>query len=159
MLEPGREPRASTLDIHQPKETHKKGAYYLALTFGTLLSFQGADALVLQPFGLRSRRYLDCTPRSAAVKPRGFVRRLTRLAARSVLARCRENTTPPAAPSAGGSPVGLPSRSIALSPGDRRPPRSAGRPFLRGRRGQRRRARRASRIVGAPSRRAAEGGA
>src|SRR3954471_12144662 len=52
---PGREPRADTLGIHQPKETHKRG-YYLALTFGTLLSSQGADAQKLQPSGLRSRR-------------------------------------------------------------------------------------------------------
>jgi hypothetical protein len=35
--------------IHQPKETHKRG-HYLALTFGTLLSSQGADALVPRPF-------------------------------------------------------------------------------------------------------------
>src|SRR3954451_1773986 len=52
---PGRAPRADTLGIHQPKETHKRG-YYLALTFGTLLSSQGADAQKLQPSGLRSRR-------------------------------------------------------------------------------------------------------
>ena len=75
----------------------------MALTFGTLLSSQGADALILRPFGLRSRRYLDCTPRSAAVEPRGFVRRLTRLAARSVLARCRGNSTRPRGAPAGGS--------------------------------------------------------
>lgn len=36
--------------VNQPKETHK-GVTCLALTFGTLLSSQGADALVLQPFG------------------------------------------------------------------------------------------------------------
>jgi hypothetical protein len=35
--------------VNQPKETHK-GVTCLALTFGTLLSSQGADALVLQPF-------------------------------------------------------------------------------------------------------------
>src|SRR5918997_1481148 len=63
--------------VNQPKETHK-GVTYLALTFGTLLSSQGADALVLQPFGLRSRRYLHCTPRSAAVGPRRSVRRFPR---------------------------------------------------------------------------------
>jgi hypothetical protein len=38
--------------IHQPKETHKRG-YYLALTFGTLLSSQGADAQRLDPLGPR----------------------------------------------------------------------------------------------------------
>src|SRR3954447_26263820 len=52
---PGREPRADTRDINQPKETHKRGCY-LALTFGTLLSSQGADAPKLQPRGLRLGR-------------------------------------------------------------------------------------------------------
>src|SRR3954467_4080476 len=50
---PGREPRADTRDINQPKETHKRGCY-LALTFGTLLSSQGADAQQLDPLGLSS---------------------------------------------------------------------------------------------------------
>src|SRR5215213_10013047 len=50
-LTPGREPRADTRDIHQPKETHKKGATCLALTFGTLLSSQGADAHDTRPGG------------------------------------------------------------------------------------------------------------
>src|SRR3954470_1629316 len=45
---PGREPRADTRDINQPKETHKRGCY-LALTFGTLLSSQGADAHETRP--------------------------------------------------------------------------------------------------------------
>src|SRR3954447_11399617 len=45
---PGREPRADTRDINQPKETHKRGCY-LALTFGTLLSSQGADAHRFKP--------------------------------------------------------------------------------------------------------------
>src|SRR4051794_28923457 len=40
-------------DINQPKETHKRGCY-LALTFGTLLSSQGADAQQLDPFGFSS---------------------------------------------------------------------------------------------------------
>src|SRR3712207_2682932 len=145
MLEPGREPRASTLDIHQPKETHKKGVHYMALTFGTLLSSQGADALVRQPFGLRSRRYLHCTPRSAAVKPRGLVRRLTRLAARSVLARCRQNGTPLSEPSARGSEEGFVLLAPALSPGPAMPSGAAGRPLVRGRVGGRRQLRLPSR--------------
>jgi hypothetical protein len=69
MLEPGREPRASTLDVNQPKETHKRGCY-LALTFGTLLSSQGADAHDTRPFGLRSRRLFHVTPFSVTVKRR-----------------------------------------------------------------------------------------
>jgi hypothetical protein len=88
-----------------PKKPTKRGCY-LALTFGTLLSSQGADALVPQPFGLRSRRYPHSTPRSASVKPRGLVRRFPRLAARSVLARCREDSTPLSGPRARGSQEG-----------------------------------------------------
>src|SRR4028118_2157782 len=133
MLEPGREPRASTLLMSiNPKKPTKRG-YYLALTFGTLLSSQGADAHDTRPAGLRSRRYLDCTPCSAAVEPRGFVRRLTRLAARPVLARCRENGTPPAEPLAGGPRRGLSSiqgpgtRTSAVLP-TRPPGRSSGTP-------------------------------
>src|SRR4030095_1337576 len=55
----GREPRASTLDINQPKESQTTNpktrgtGYYLALTFGTLLSSQGADAQKLNPHGPR----------------------------------------------------------------------------------------------------------
>src|SRR4051794_31672179 len=48
------------LDINQPKESLPRArrpaarGYYLALTFGTLLSSQGADAQKLDPSGLRS---------------------------------------------------------------------------------------------------------
>src|SRR3954471_15102101 len=45
---PGREPRADTRDINQPKKPTKRGCY-LALTFGTLLSSQGADAHETRP--------------------------------------------------------------------------------------------------------------
>src|SRR4051794_9367213 len=47
------------LDINQPKESPPRArrpaarGYYLALTFGTLLSSQGADAQQLDPLGLR----------------------------------------------------------------------------------------------------------
>src|SRR4051794_24201139 len=44
--------------------------YYLALTFGTLLSSQGADAHEPRPSGLRSRRLFHVTPPAAMVKPR-----------------------------------------------------------------------------------------
>src|SRR5688572_11505914 len=55
----GREPRASTLDINQPKESQPEPegpgtGYYLALTFGTLLSSQRADAQKPDPHGPRS---------------------------------------------------------------------------------------------------------
>src|SRR3954452_4168023 len=44
--------------------------YYLALTFGTLLSSQGADAHALHPHGLPS--WLDCpTLRRFPASPRG----------------------------------------------------------------------------------------
>src|SRR3954447_5276339 len=53
-LNPGREPRALTLSISiNPKKPTKRGCY-LALTFGTLLSSQGADAQQLDPFGFSS---------------------------------------------------------------------------------------------------------
>jgi len=38
-----------------PRMRHSTG-YYLALTFGTLLSSQGADAQKVDPLGLRLRR-------------------------------------------------------------------------------------------------------
>jgi hypothetical protein len=101
MLEPGREPRTGR-SRYQPTQRNPQRGCYLALTFGTLLSSQGADALVPQPFGLRSRRYPHSTPRSASVKPRGLVRRFPRLAARSVLARCRDDSTPLSGPRARG---------------------------------------------------------
>src|SRR3954454_677940 len=72
----GREPRADTLDINQPKESPPRArrpaarGYYLALTFGTLLSSQGADAHEPRPSGLRSRRLFHVTPPAAMVKPR-----------------------------------------------------------------------------------------
>jgi hypothetical protein len=49
---PGRETENWTLSSINPKKPTKRG-YYLALTFGTLLSSQGADAQRLDPLGLR----------------------------------------------------------------------------------------------------------
>ncbi len=50
MLEPGREPRTGRSRYQSTQRNPQKGVRYLALTFGTLLSSQGADALVVQPF-------------------------------------------------------------------------------------------------------------
>ena len=44
--------------VNQPKETHK-GVTCLALTFGTLLSSQGADAQRFGPLGLRLWRLVQ----------------------------------------------------------------------------------------------------
>src|SRR3954447_2255804 len=57
-------------DIHQPKETHKRGCY-LALTFGTLLSSQGADAQRTGPFGLRPWRLCPTVRLSRTGAPKG----------------------------------------------------------------------------------------
>src|SRR4051794_27091616 len=83
-------------DINQPKETHKKGLYYMALTFGTLLSSQGADAQKLQPSGLRSRR-LSIVRRCASVSP---PRRFDRLAFRPAR-RIDDHTPRPGGPHKG----------------------------------------------------------
>src|SRR5919206_348890 len=49
MLEPRPRTENWTLSINPNQRNPQRGCY-LALTFGTLLSSQGADALVLQPF-------------------------------------------------------------------------------------------------------------
>src|SRR3712207_4831426 len=61
------ENRELALDVNQPKESPPKphqGArargYYLALTFGTLLSSQGADAHGPRPCGRGPRRTSRC---------------------------------------------------------------------------------------------------
>ena len=117
-----------------PKKPTKRG-YYLALTFGTLLSSQGADALVLQPFGpsleavsrlytvLRSSRTSGVRP---AVDQAGGPAR-----SRSVQ---REQYTTRRAPRRGSTEgSALPSRTPAQDL--RRPPDSTTRPFSRGPRG------------------------
>src|SRR3954454_6772654 len=58
-------------DIDQPKETHKRGCY-LALTFGTLLSSQGADAQQLDPFGFSSLATSHGAPLAGSEHLRGF---------------------------------------------------------------------------------------
>src|ERR687886_1773325 len=100
-----------TLSINLNQRNPQRGCY-LALTFGTLLSSQGADALVLRPFqpSFEAVSPLYTVLRSSPTS--GSDRRFPRLAARSVLARCRSNSTPPPAPSAGGSAEGgRPSRA------------------------------------------------
>src|SRR3954454_18233208 len=52
---PGREPRPDRSRYQSTQRNPQRG-YYLALTFGTLLSSQGADAPKLQPRGLRLGR-------------------------------------------------------------------------------------------------------
>src|SRR3954451_20796378 len=51
---------AISINQRNPSRTHNEPGtgYYLALTFGTLLSSQRADAQELRPSGLRSRRFL-----------------------------------------------------------------------------------------------------
>src|SRR3954464_128193 len=68
------ENRELTLSIsinqRNPSRNHGPGTgYYLALTFGTLLSSQGADTHEPRPSGLRSRRLFYVTPLTAMVKP------------------------------------------------------------------------------------------
>jgi hypothetical protein len=89
----GREPRASTLDINQPKESQPEPegpgtGYYLALTFGTLLSSQRADAQKPDPHG--PRPWLDVQHYAGFQCSR--IRALVRRTSRS--ARRRENITP-----------------------------------------------------------------
>src|SRR3712207_9568628 len=71
MLEPGREPRTGRSRYPSTQRNPQKGATYLALTFGTLLSSQGADARDSRPVGLRSRRLFHVTPLAVSVKRRG----------------------------------------------------------------------------------------
>ncbi|RBY88794.1 hypothetical protein DQ240_05330 [Blastococcus sp. TF02A-26] len=66
----------------------------MALTFGTLLSSQGTDALVLRPFQAFVRGGVLTVPHAPQQwSLEGRFRRLTGLEARSVLAWCRENHT------------------------------------------------------------------
>src|SRR3954465_2450078 len=65
-----------------PKRTPGTG-YYLALTFGTLLSSQGTDAQQLHPHGLHRQRLVHLTPSAGPATPggagrcpRGRVRRI-----------------------------------------------------------------------------------
>src|SRR3954447_2210729 len=96
-LNPGREPRALTLSISiNPKKPTKRGCY-LALTFGTLLSSQGADAQRHRP--LRASSLAEVLPYPASGQPprrelpgrppgpRGAERKLRALAGRVKRAR------------------------------------------------------------------------
>src|SRR3954464_10542969 len=85
---------------NQPKETHKRGCY-LALTFGTLLSSQGADAQQRYPLGFGHWRLCPTVRRSRRCSPSGFLRGPSGPARRN-----RENVTRPGAPLARGVPSG-----------------------------------------------------
>ena len=71
---------------HDPQPGRGTG-YYLALTFGTLLSSQRADVQELRPRGLHSRRLL-VVRRTTVSSPQGAARRPTK-----GLARRREKVT------------------------------------------------------------------
>src|SRR4051812_23909046 len=113
---PGRETENWTLSFNQPKETHKKGLL-LGTDFRHAVEFSRSGRTRTTAFRPSFEAVSHCTPRSTAVGPRGPVRRFPRLAARSVLARCRENGTPPAGPSARGSAEGTPRRSAPAGRG------------------------------------------
>src|SRR3712207_5688731 len=90
------------LDINQPKESQTRASpgtgYYLALTFGTLLSSQRADAQKTHPHGLR--------PWPDVQHYAGFQRLPIRGAGPATLpgrAAQEEQYTPPEDPCTGGS--------------------------------------------------------
>src|SRR3954471_19863987 len=88
---------------HEPEGPHM-GVCYLALTFGTLLSSQGADAHVPRPIAwpifVAVISTLHQVPQQSNL--RGSSGGFPGLAARSVLAWCMENSTRPPGASAGG---------------------------------------------------------
>src|SRR5918995_6577534 len=106
ILNPGREPRADTRDVHQPKETHKKGLL-LGTDFRHAVEFSRSGRARTPAFSAFIRGGIftvhRAPQRSGLGGPSGG---FPGLATRSVLARCRENSTPPAGPSAGGSAEG-----------------------------------------------------
>src|SRR3954452_12481922 len=106
---------------HQPKESppcptgHGTG-YYMALTFGTLLSSQGPDAQKLRPRGLHLWRLSMLRPASRRCHPEGPTRwppgplgAKRTLHHRRGLVQSAEDVTPPTRPRARGtSAVGTP---------------------------------------------------
>src|SRR3954453_13433096 len=100
---------ASAISINQrnPHRVPKNPArgYYLALTFGTLLSSQGADAHELDPSGLPSWLDVPLAPVSSNPLRGGLDRRPSRAARR------RENDTRPRRTPAAGSRSGDAARS------------------------------------------------
>src|SRR3954452_20516406 len=71
---PGREPRPDRSRYQSTQRNPQKGVYYLALTFGTLLSSQGTDAHQPHPERRRRWRLVHTTPRPD--DPRGNPHRL-----------------------------------------------------------------------------------
>src|SRR6185436_20866189 len=90
---------ALSISINQRNPCHHctsdDTGYYLALTFGTLLSSQGADAQQLHPRGLHCWLGVQLLRRFPVVPDRDPVRRPSRAARR------RRNTTRPPRGSAG----------------------------------------------------------
>src|SRR4051794_26486119 len=68
---PGREPRPDRSRYQSTQRNPQRGCY-LALTFGTLLSSQGADAQQLDPRGLSSLATFPTVRRSRGEPLRGF---------------------------------------------------------------------------------------
>src|SRR3954463_7403470 len=94
-----------------PPQAAPGTGYYLALTFGTLLSSQGADAQQLHPHGLHCWLGVQRAPVSGSSLTGSPVRRPSRAARR------RENITRPSEGSARG-PERRPSRPVLYSSGD-----------------------------------------
>ena len=65
---------AESINQRNPHHIHRcsAGVCYLALTFGTLLSSQGADARRLDPFGFSSLATFPTVRRSRGCLPGGF---------------------------------------------------------------------------------------
>src|SRR3712207_4752811 len=85
-----------SINQRNPSPEHKARdtGYYLALTFGTLLSSQRADAQQLHPSGLHRQRLVHHTPAPRASRPGGpgrgpcgLVRRIDKV--RSVRRPCQ----------------------------------------------------------------------
>src|SRR3954470_1520769 len=108
---PGREPRPDRSRYQSTQRNPQRGCY-LALTFGTLLSSQGADAQKLDPFGFSSlatfptvRRSRRCSPAWVLRGPGGPRR------------RNRDEGTRTAEGSAGGGPRAPPLEAQATPAG------------------------------------------
>src|SRR4051812_48469346 len=86
---PGREPRPDRSRYQSTQRNPQRGCY-LALTFGTLLSSQGADAHQLDPHGLRRWRLVVQPYVATGCSRRGIVR----LASRPRAAHREPYTTP-----------------------------------------------------------------
>src|SRR5918994_3401702 len=73
-LNPGREPRADTRDIHQPKETHKKGAYLLGTDFRHAVEFSRSGRAETRPSRASSLAACPTVRRLRSPAPGGALR-------------------------------------------------------------------------------------